>query len=322
MLSVHWTTGRSSCACRVRGALLGSSLLAFAASVSAQGPADESAAMSAPPSAISDALPNGTINDDDPESSVLSPEEAMKNPLNMGYLMMALSDRADKAAARGDHSKEAKYYRALAKAAPDRAIGYRRACAAHDLAHESDKAVEMCRAALGTGGLTVDDHLKFLSVLLKRPGTPSETDLADADAVVERLETELKLGQNEAGRKVIAEAKCQIAAKLEDPDRLEVCVEQLRVVKAEPAKLFTYEWAFAVANGDATGAQQVIEAARKSGVPAPALELMQRGLSKANEVPRARALRTAARRWWPVATLLLGLALIVLSLRRSRPRMA
>lgn len=283
----------------------------------------QSAPMSPAPSAVDDPLQNGKINDDDPESSVLTPEQAMKNPLNMGYLMMALADRADRADQRGDYGKEAKYYRAIAKAAPDRAIGYRRACAAHDKAGEFEQAIDMCRRALGGGGVTTDDHLKFLNVLLKRPGAPSETDIADADAVVDRLENELKLKENDAGRKVVAEAKCQIAAKVEDGTRLQACVEQLRAIKAEPAKSYSYQWALAVAEGDAEGARTVIANARKAGLPAAALQVMEQGLVKAKEAPRQRVLLAVWRRWWPALGLLplIWFAVIAI-LRRSRPQVA
>jgi hypothetical protein len=290
---------------------------------SAEDPTDtKSAAQSLPPQ--SGALPGvpGGINDDDPESSVPTPEQAMKNPLNMGYLLMALADRADVAAQRKDHSKEAKYYRAMVKAVPDRSIGYRRACAAHDLAHELDKAIEMCRGTLGAGGVTIEDHLQFLRMLLKKPTLLSATEIADADAVVARLKDDLKLGENEAGRKLIADAQCQIGAKLEDAARLEGCITELRELKAEPAKLHTFEWARAVAAGDVADAQEVIEQAREAGLPPAALFAMERGLEKAKEVSSKQLLPPALRKWWPALLTagLLVLALIALKARRSRPQ--
>jgi hypothetical protein len=288
--------------------------------------AEEPVLESLPTPAPAAADPKGTppINDDDPESSVPSGEQAMKNPLNMGYFIMALSDRADAAAQRGDHSKEAKYYRAIVKTVPDRSVGYRRACLAHEAAQEWDKATEMCRGALGTGGVTTDDHLKFLKLLLKKPGVLSATEIADADAVVAGFEGDAKFAKDEAWRKLIADAKCQIGAKLEDPERLAVCTKMLRDLKVEPAKLYTFEWAQALAEGDRAAAEQVIEKARQAGLPLAATSAMERGLSKANDVPPERALRVLLRRWWPA---LIGAGLMLVALlgimgRRGRPQAA
>jgi hypothetical protein len=285
----------------------------------------QSTSVSEPNRGARDPIANIVINDDDPESSIPSAEQAMKNPLDMGYFLMALSDRADAAAQRGDHSKEAKYYRAVVKAVPDRSVGYRRACLAHDAAGEWEKALAMCRGALGVGGVTVDDHLKFLKILLKKPGSLTDSQIVDADAVVAGLEGELGLTKDDSGRKVIAEAKCQIGVKLEDPLRLSSCTKTLRELKAEPAKLYTFEWALAISEGDKDGARRVIEAAKQAGLPPAATAAMERGLSKADAVPAQRVFMSTLRRWWPalVATAALALAVFLgFRARRSRPQPA
>lgn len=303
----------------LKTALLGMVLLGQASLAAAEEPGHSSRPVeSAPPVPGGDPIQNSiTINDDDPESSIPSFEAAMKNPLQMGYFLMALSERADRASQRGDHAKEAKYYRAMTKAVPERAIGYRRACAAHDLAGEHVKAIEMCRAALGASGITVQDHLQFLTVLLKKPQPLKPSEIEDADAVVARLGGELKLNQDEAGRKIVAEAKCQIGAKLEDVARLTACAEHVRELRLEPAKVLTYEWALAIAQGDPNGAQRVVDKAKQVGLPAAALQAMQRGVAKASGSPNHSSFMF--KQWWPILVGFLAIfALYFVKTRRSR----
>src|SRR5436190_18493661 len=54
------------------------------------------------------------IDDVDPESKVPSVKEALSAPLQMGYWVMLVSERAEQAVKRGELSKAVKYYRALA----------------------------------------------------------------------------------------------------------------------------------------------------------------------------------------------------------------
>lgn len=287
---------------------------------------DDQVAQSAPPMSApkqgGDPTASIKLDDDDPESSVPTGEQAMKNPLDMGYFLMALSDRADAAAQRGDHSKEAKYYRAVVKAVPDRSVGYRRACAAHDAAQEWDKALAMCRGALAVGGVTLDDHLKFLKILLKKQGPLTEKEVGDADAVIAGWEGDFGLNKDDKGRKIIAEAKCQVGVKLEDPQRLASCTKALRELKAEPAQLYAFEWALAISEGDKGAAKRAIEAAKEAGLPPAATAAMERGLSKADAVPTERVLAALGRRWWPalVAAAVALVAFLGFRVRRSRPQ--
>jgi hypothetical protein len=271
----------------------------------------------APPEAIGTTLP---IDDVDPESKVPSPEEAMRDPLQMGYLMMALSDRGEAALQQGKPAAAAKYFRAMGKAVPDRAVAFRKACRAHDAAGERAKAIETCRAALGKGGVTVQDHILFVQVMLKKKGTLDATDVGDVDAVIERLRGELALGAQQDGRRMIADLQCQVGTRLEDAARLSECTQELTKLKVDRAKISAYSWALALSKGDIDEAKAVIDEAKRAGLPAAAIESMQKGLTRAglSEKTGASAL---ARRWWPVASAVaLGLlaAFVVRARRRSR----
>src|SRR4051812_45708366 len=66
----------------------------------------------------------GAIDEEHPERSVPTPEQALKNPLEMGYLVMDLVARAEAASQRGDHAAAVRYYAAIAKAVPERSVSY------------------------------------------------------------------------------------------------------------------------------------------------------------------------------------------------------
>src|SRR5690349_6017232 len=73
-----------------------------------------------------------SIDDAHPERSLPTPEQAMKNPIEMGYLMMDLIARAEAASQRGDHGVAVRYYSAVARAVPDRSISFSKLCTAYE----------------------------------------------------------------------------------------------------------------------------------------------------------------------------------------------
>jgi hypothetical protein len=72
------------------------------------------------------------IDEHDPEASVPTPEQAMRNPLEMGYLLMDLIARAEAATQRGDHAAAVRYHRAIVKAVPARALAHANLCRAQE----------------------------------------------------------------------------------------------------------------------------------------------------------------------------------------------
>lgn len=261
------------------------------------------------------------IDDEDPESTIPTPEQAMRNPLQMGYLMMAFSDRAEAALQRGQPERAAKYYRAMAKAVPDRAVSFRKACSAHELAGQLDKALEMCRAALGKGGVTVADHLAFAQIQLKQPGALSPREVEDLDAVIDRLHKEPGVGAKDATWPMrLVELKCQVATRLAQRERLSACVADLDKLKVERGKTLPYRWALAMSTQDIATAKRTMEEAELAKLPASAVEVMKTGLLKAESAKTEAVVRTA-RSWWPAAVVL-ALALVgmlAVKLRRRNP---
>jgi hypothetical protein len=124
------------------------------------------------------------IDDADPESKVPSEQDAMRAPLQMGYWVMLVSDRAEAATKRGDLPAAVKYYRAIAKAAPDRAAPFKKMCTTYEAMDDWENAVGSCQVALGKQGATIDDYQHFMRLLLSKQGALNADEIADADAVV------------------------------------------------------------------------------------------------------------------------------------------
>jgi hypothetical protein len=257
------------------------------------------------------------INDADPESSVPSAAEAIKDPLEMGYLMMALSDRGEAALKAGNPSAAAKYFRAIGKAVPERAVAFRKACRAHDAAGERDKAIEMCRAALGKGGVTAQDHVQLVQMVLKKGGVPTAAEATDADAVLARLAGELGWNKDPERTLSLAELRCQLATRLEDRARLKACVGELDALGAREPRRLAYALALAIAERDASAAQAVVERAKRAKLPIAAQSAMQKSLLRSG----LKAPEHATDRSWALGVaVLLGLAVLSLLLLTVRRR--
>ena len=107
---------------RVNLVIAGAALcLSVAPCVSAQAPAHEPSKV---PGSAADLTAPRTIDENHPERSIPTPEQAMKNPLQMGYLLMDLIARGEAATEIGDHEAAIRYYRAIAKAVPERAVSF------------------------------------------------------------------------------------------------------------------------------------------------------------------------------------------------------
>lgn len=257
------------------------------------------------------------IDDADPERSIPSPEAAARDPLQMGYLMVDITRRAEEALKQGQPARAAKYFRAVAKAAPGRALPLRKACAAHQTAGEIAKAIEMCRAALRQPDASSDDRFNFLDVALKKPGSLTPAELGDIDAAVARLGREFGKMRADKTRRGLAEVKCQVAARVGDTARLSACTEELRSLNTDKARLLPYAWALAMSQGDLSRAERLKDAAIRSGVPQQRVEVMLHDLAKARE-KRDGPLLTAAKRWWPAALALLLATGAIVALQRKR----
>src|SRR5262245_12584459 len=84
------------------------------------------------------------INDANPEASVPDLKVANENPLEFGYFLQDLLLRAEEARKAKDYPAVVRYYRAVAKGAPERAKGWGKLCEAYQLVNDRVKALNAC----------------------------------------------------------------------------------------------------------------------------------------------------------------------------------
>jgi tetratricopeptide (TPR) repeat protein len=259
-------------------------------------------------------LSSFSIDDRDPARSIPSAPEAERNPLQMGYLLMDLSDRAEHAIKLGDHAKAAEYYRALIKAVPERAISYSRACREHEAAGQVDEAIEMCRVALGKSGVKLEDHARFVRVMLRKHGVLTPTEVADVDAVIQRIRAE----GGEPGKRIAAAFDCDLGVRSHDPARTRAGIASLEQLEQPVAQIVAYRWALALMEKDLDRARAIVAEAEQAGVPQSAIAAMQSALASPGlreQLGVTAGGKLAA--WWPVAAMAaLMMVMAIVALRR------
>ena len=258
------------------------------------------------------------IDDDDPVSSVPTNAEAMKQPLQMGYLIMLLTERADAATKRGDHAAAAKFWAAIAKAVPDRSLAYTRMCKSYEAAGDMVNALSTCREALAKPGVTVVDNLDYVRLQLAKAGSLSASEIADVESVAQHLEHELG---SPKGSIQAAHIRCQLGSRLSDRERLQVCVRTLQELAPNDAQTVVYTWSLAMEQRDFPAASRAIERGVALKLSAPTMERMRAELVARREQAQAshRFLGAVTPVQGLMAALLIAtVALSALALRRRR----
>jgi tetratricopeptide (TPR) repeat protein len=260
------------------------------------------------------------VDEANPEKGLPSAEEAMKNPLEMGYLMMDLIARAEAATQRGDHAATVRYYKAIAKAVPERAVSFSKLCKAYAELGDLDSAIDACRQALGKGGVQVEDHARFVQLMLSRERPLSTEEVADLDAVVKHLKGQLTDGSDSAAKLLPVRLQCDIATKLEDEARLSGCVENLAGLAPKEPLALTYRYALALRQQDFSAADEVVAEATGAGLPEGAIASMRQQLTTAREQSSVFArLGWGAVEWLAAVVLCLALGAAYSFAMRRRP---
>jgi len=252
------------------------------------------------------------IDDADPKKSLPTPEQRDRNPLEFGYHMMDLADKADVAQRKGDFTAVGRYYEAMSVAVPDRAIGYRKSCEGYERAGDMDKALAMCRGALGADGLVFADYLHFEKLLLAKAGPLTPVDIEDLSQISVHLKAES--GGMAAGLQV----QCDLAERLDDAQKLHECADAMARETPNDPKLLVYQWGVAMKDEDYARAQALIDAARKKSLEPAGIEMMERAIHEQSS-PQQRIARAFQRHPAPfgIAAGLLFVALLAFLLRRQ-----
>jgi hypothetical protein len=210
-----------------------------------------------------------TIDDANPEASVPTAQQRDRSPLEFGYWLQDLIAKAQAASKRGDHEAAIRYFTAMAKAVPERAISFTRLCEEYAAIGDRDKAIAACANGLYAGGVQVDDYRRYMELVITKPGKLSKDDVASLSKVVQHLVDDP--GTADLGRMW----ECEIAVRTSDSVMLKECTTALAGTAPHSAQAIMYQWALAAQNGDYKAARQVLDDGQASLAP-PTLERLRK----------------------------------------------
>ena len=246
-----------------------------------------------------------SIDDDDPERSIPPEKDRNADPLQFGYWLQDMVLKAQHASKIGDHAASIRYYQALAKAVPDRAISYVKMCEEYEAIGDLAKATQACGDALVRDGLQVKDYTRFAHLTLTKSDKLTDQEVATLGQVIAHMKSEPN------GRSAADEVECELAVRTSNVAQLRECTAALAARAPDDPKTITYSWALAVQQGEFDRAAQVVERAKELGIP---FEQMARTTTANEKRHRLRVLLALAG-----VGLLGGAALLALrTLRRRR----
>ena len=242
-----------------------------------------------------------SINEDDPVKSIPTPEERDKNPLEFGYYLQDMILRGEDALHAKQWDRVAKYYEALARAVPDRAISFSRLCRAYaELGKDRHRSCQS-RAAMELGGAMVIDHIRFVNLTLSKAKlTPADFTNMDRSLVHLRehlaqhppkaaakplLPTEVPAKDKQEELPVNMPLEVEVLAwhlgvRAEDAGRLSTCLTALQSVHAPESVIVPFEWSAAILTKDPSKASAVLARAKSAGLPDAAIAGMRAGQAR------------------------------------------
>jgi tetratricopeptide (TPR) repeat protein len=274
----------------VAAAILGIALFAAPHARAADSPETNAQAVPKP----TDWLSSWPVNDADPESSVPSTQKRDKDPLEFGYWLQDVALKGEFASKRGDHAAAVKYYRALAKAVPDRAIAFSKLCDEYEALPDPEKALAACGSALVVEGVKVGDYAHYVRLVLAKPGPVTSKDQDTLAAALVSMRS-----SNNASRAAADELECEIGTRTSNVQELEECTTALAASAPNDLQTIRYEWTLAMARSDFAGAKVLVDRARKAGASNEETQRMDRVSAAA-----------ARRRLWGVVLSAVALALL------------
>jgi tetratricopeptide (TPR) repeat protein len=312
MCHAAWTAlarsrrGRRAALTLAASLLVGVASLFSAANASAE--PDGTAADATPPPG---GLSKWSVDDSNPVKSLPTTQQRDRNPLEYGYHLMDLADKADIARRKGDWRGYGKYYEAIAVAVPDHAIGYRRSCEGYEKAGDTAKALQMCRGAMGGDGVELADYTQFAKLTFAKTEPLSPDDIQDLTDIVAHL-------KSQPGTVPVAlDIQCELAQHLDDVKRLEQCSADVAKATPNDPKLVIYQWGIAMKHEDYSRAQQLLDVAHKQGLKPAGIEMMER-MTQEQSAIGGRILRAAQRHPGAVGVLLGLLSVLGLSFAMRR----
>ncbi|HEY6561795.1 MAG TPA: hypothetical protein VI072_31210 [Polyangiaceae bacterium] len=178
---------------------------------------------------------------------------------------MDLIEQAEYAIKKGDKQTATKYYRAVAKAAPEMSVAFTKLCDLYEAIGDREQAAGACAAALSRRGASLADYQRFVRLTLAKEGplTPQETK--DVRDVIQHLSAD----PNAATKRAATQTQCQLGTRTDDRKLLEECVATLRKSGSNSSEMLMYEWALAMVKKDFREAEGLLEKAKTGGAIGP-----------------------------------------------------
>jgi hypothetical protein len=172
------------------------------------------------------------VDDRNPELNVPDEQQRAIHPREFERFLQDLRSRAETATGRGDHLAAARYYSALAKAVPDRSLAFARLCRSLEALGEREGALDACADALARFGVTVDDFVHYVRLILQKPTALTAADRRVVDDQIGMLR------RNPAGTAVADQLQCELAMRLGDVALLRECTPVLAALgTVDPATM-------------------------------------------------------------------------------------
>ncbi len=249
-----------------------------------------------------------SVNEQDPERSVPTPQQRDADPVSYAYLVVAISDRAERAFKHEDYKAAVRFYKALVKAVPNRSVSYAKLCRAYEALEDWKSALENCGLALGFDGVTGQDYDEYARLTLEHKPKLQLADIQNLDAVIQHLRSALP----ESALADIVD--CEVGARIHDQQRLLRCTTKLTAIAPSDPKTLTFQWAYAVDRGDYYGAKALLARLKQTPLGPSTIERMEQTTLSARPLWR-RVLSN----WWSLGVLALFLiALGALRLKWQR----
>lgn len=248
------------------------------------------------------------IDPKNPEASVPTDKEKNDDPLEFGYFLQDLLDRAEVAGKYKQLDVVVAYYRAIAKAVPDMAKGWSKLCEAYENIHMRDKAIRACRYAMERQGSEVGDFQRFVRLEIAKEGPLDRTESAEVAKVFEHLSKTPSLAVT------VQRLICDVAVHNGDLTSLEACSKKLiELAPKDPATL-VYRWSLAMKKGQYGEAKRLLAEAKALSLPPESVHRMEEVTS---------GLRFSGWSKWIIpAALLVIVGTLAWRLRRGRGRLA
>jgi hypothetical protein len=209
------------------------------------------------------------VNEENPEANIPSVKSRNKNPLEFGYFLQDLLEGAERARKAGDYGAYVRYYRAVVKAAPERAKGWSKLCEAYEIVNDHARAAQACGQALVRPGVEMQDYVRFVHQSLMKPEPPTPAELKTFNEVLEHLDKQPNIGLT------ASHLRCEIGVKVGDPRMLETCTAALAKEAPNDPKTVIFQWTLAVQRGQKGEAARLLTQARAMKLPPENLERME-----------------------------------------------